>query len=238
MQADKLRGSGADISWQAQFDDSLSDRPLFLIANEFFDALPVRQYVRAERGWHERMVTALDGELGFALAPVPVPLPVIPQDRETAPQGGVYETSPAALALAEHIAAIVAQRGGAALMIDYGYDAVTGFAETLQAVGGHRFADVLAAPGEDDLSAHVDFAALAQAGRRGGACVFGPVTQGGFLASIGITERAEQLMKSHPASAEELLTATQRLIGADQMGTLFKALAFAPPGVTGFAGFT
>ena len=238
MQADKLRGSGADISWQAQFDDSLSDRPLFLIANEFFDALPVRQYVRAERGWHERMVTALDGELGFALAPVPVPLPVIPQDRETAPQGGVYETSPAALALAEHIAAIVAQRGGAALMIDYGYDAVTGFAETLQAVGGHRFADVLAAPGEDDLSAHVDFAGLAQAGRRGGACVFGPVTQGGFLASIGITERAEQLMKSHPASAEELLTATQRLIGADQMGTLFKALAFAPPGVTGFAGFT
>ena len=237
MQAERLRGCGADVSWQAQFDDSLSDKPLFLVANEFFDALPVRQYVRSERGWHERMVTALDGELGFALAPVPVPLPTIPQDREAAPQGGVYETSPAATALAENIASIVAQRGGAALMIDYGYDAVTGFAEALQAVGGHRFADVLAAPGEDDLSAHVDFAALAQAGRRGGAAVFGPVTQGALLASIGITERAEQLMKSHPASAEELLAATQRLIGSDQMGTLFKALAFAPPGVTGFAGF-
>ncbi|MES2471316.1 MAG: SAM-dependent methyltransferase [Pseudomonadota bacterium] len=237
MQAEKLRGCGADVSWQAQFDDSLSDRPLFLIANEFFDALPVRQYVRSERGWHERMVTALDGKLNFALAPVPVPLPVIPASREGAPEGGVYETSPAALALAENIAGIIAQRGGAALIVDYGYDAITGFAETLQAVGGHRFVDALDTPGEDDLSAHVDFTALAQAGRRGGATVFGPVTQGALLASIGITERAEQLMKAHPESAADLLAATERLIGAQQMGTLFKAVAFAPPSVAGFAGF-
>ncbi len=237
MQAEKLRNCGADVSWQTQFDDSLSDRPLFLIANEFFDALPVRQYVRSERGWHERMVTALDGRLNFALAPVPVPLPVIPASREGAPQGGVYETSPAGLALAENIAGIIAQRGGAALIVDYGYDAITGFAETLQAVGGHRFVDALETPGEDDLSAHVDFMALAQAGKRGGAAVFGPVTQGALLASIGITERAEQLMKAHPESAADLLAATERLIGAQQMGTLFKALAFAPPSVAGFAGF-
>lgn len=242
MQAEKLRGCGADVSWQAQFDDSLSDRPLFLVANEFFDALPVRQYVRSERGWHERMVTTLDGELNFALAPVPVPLPVIPASREGAPQGGVYETSPAALALAENIAGIIAQRGGAALIIDYGYDATDiekkgGFAETLQAVGGHRFVDALDTPGEDDLSAHVDFTALSQAGRRGGAQVFGPVTQGALLASIGITERAEQLMKTHPESAGDLLAATERLIGAQQMGTLFKAVAFGPPSVAGFAGF-
>jgi SAM-dependent MidA family methyltransferase len=237
MQAEKLRGCGADVSWQAQFDDSLADRPLFLVANEFFDALPVRQYVRSSRGWHERMVTTQDGELNFALAPVPVPLPVIPASREGAPEGGVYETSPAALALAENIAGIIAQRGGAALIIDYGYDAITGFAETLQAVGGHRFVDALDTPGEDDLSAHVDFTALAQAGKRGGAAVFGPVTQGSLLASIGITERAEQLMKAHPESAADLLAATERLIGAQQMGTLFKALAFAPPSVAGFAGF-
>ncbi len=237
MQAEKLRGCGADVSWQAQFDDSLSDRPLFLVANEFFDALPVRQYVRSERGWHERMVTTLDGELNFALAPVPVPLPIIPASREGAPLGGVYETSPAALALAENIAGIIAQRGGAALIVDYGYDAITGFAETLQAVGGHRFVDALDTPGEDDLSAHVDFMALAQAGKRGGAAVFGPVTQGALLASIGITERAEQLMNAHPESAADLLAATERLIGAQQMGTLFKAVAFAPPSVTGFAGF-
>jgi SAM-dependent MidA family methyltransferase len=105
VQADKLRGTGADIAWQAQFDDTLSDRPLFLVANEFFDALPVRQYVKTERGFCERVVTvAPGGDLAFALAPVPVPKPLIPESREGAPDGGVYETSPAALALAEDIA--------------------------------------------------------------------------------------------------------------------------------------
>jgi len=241
VQAEKLRGSGADVSWQAQFDDSLTDRPLFLVANEFFDALPVRQYVKTERGWCERMVTALNGELQFALAPVPVPPSVIPPDRGAAPDGGVYETSPASLALAEDIAGIIAAKGGAALMIDYGYVAETisagGFGETLQAVGGHQFADVLAEPGEDDLSAHVDFSALAAAGKRGGAAVFGPITQGGLLAGIGITERAEQLVKAHPAEADDLIQATERLIGPDQMGTLFKALAFLPPAITDVAGF-
>jgi SAM-dependent MidA family methyltransferase len=237
IQADKLRGSGADISWQAQFDDSLSDRPLFLIANEFFDALPVRQYVKTERGWCERMVTVLNDELTFALAPVPVPPAAIPPGRENAPDGGVYESSPAATALAEDIASIIAAKGGAALIIDYGYAQANGFSETLQAVSGHRFADALAEPGEDDLSAHVDFAALAQAGRRGGARVFGPVTQGMLLANIGIAERAEQLMKSNPESAGDLLSATERLIGNDQMGQLFKALAFAPSAISDVAGF-
>ena len=115
-----------------------------------------------------------------------------------------------------------------ALIIDYGYGERSGFAETLQAVGGHRFADVLAEPGEDDLSAHVDFAALAAAGRRGGAAVSGPVTQGAFLANLGITERAEQLMKANPGEALDFLAATERLIGHDTMGRLFKALALTP----------
>jgi NADH dehydrogenase [ubiquinone] 1 alpha subcomplex assembly factor 7 len=242
MQGEKLRGInngilGADISWQAQFDDSLADRPLFLVANEFFDALPLRQYVKTERGWCERMVTASNGELAFALAPVPVPSSAIPADRANAPDGGVYETSPAAAALAEDIARVISAKGGAALMIDYGYGEAAGFSETLQAVSGHRFADALTDPGEDDISAHVDFAALAQAGKRGGASVLGPVTQGLFLANIGITERAEQLMKANPGEAEKLLGATERLIGNDQMGKLFKVLAFAPPGTTGMAGF-
>jgi len=237
IQADKLRGSGADISWQAQFDDSLGDRPLFLIANEFFDALPVRQYVKTDRGWCERMVTALNGDLTFALAPVPVPASAIAAGRENAPDGGVYETSPAATALAEEISRTIASKGGAALIIDYGYAETGGFSETLQAVSGHRFADALAEPGEDDLSAHVDFAALAEAGRRGGAAVFGPVTQGALLANIGIAERAEQLMQSNPDSAADLLSATERLIGNDQMGKLFKALALVPRTVSDVAGF-
>ena len=238
VQADKLRGLGADISWQAQFDDSLGDRPLFLVANEFFDALPLRQYVKTERGWCERMVTALDGELTFALAPVPAPRPTIPADREAAPDGGVYETSPASTALAEDIARIVAAKGGAALIIDYGYAEISGFSETLQAVSGHRFADALTEPGEDDISAHVDFTALAQAGKRGGAAVFGPATQGLFLANLGIAERAEQLMKANPEKSRDLLTAAERLIGNDQMGVLFKALALVPPAVSDVAGFS
>ena len=237
VQAEKLRGSGADISWQHQFDDSLADRPLFLVANEFFDALPLRQYVKTERGWCERMVTVSNGGLAFALAPVPIPSSAIPADRAGAPDGGVYETSPAASALAQDIARTIASRGGAALMIDYGYAEASGFSETLQAVSGHRFADALAEPGQDDISAHVDFAALAQAGRRGGASVFGPATQGMFLANIGIVERAEQLMKANPGEAEKLLAATERLIGNDQMGKLFKALAYAPPSIGGMAGF-
>ncbi|HEX4635420.1 MAG TPA: SAM-dependent methyltransferase [Rhizomicrobium sp.] len=241
-QADKLRGPNdgilaADISWQAQFDDSLSDRPLFLVANEFFDALPVRQYVKTDRGWCERMVTVLNDELTFALAPVPTPPALVPAGRENAPDGGVCEISPAATALAEEIARVIAAKGGAALVIDYGYAEARGFSETLQAVSGHRFADALAEPGEDDLSAHVDFAALAEAGRRGGAAVFGPVTQGLLLANIGITERAEQLMKSNPENAADLLSVTERLIGNDQMGRLFKALAFLPAAITDVAGF-
>jgi len=238
VQAEKLRGLGADISWQSQFDDSLADRPLFLAANEFFDALPLRQYVKTARGWCERIITADNGELNFALAPVPVPPSAIPADREPAPDGGVYETSPAALALAQDIAHIVATKGGAALMIDYGYTQASGFSETLQAVSGHRFADALTEPGQDDISAHVDFAALAHAGRLGGAVVFGPLSQGLFLANIGIVERAEQLMAANPAQAQSLLQAIERLIGNEQMGRLFKVLAFAPPSVGGMAGFS
>jgi SAM-dependent MidA family methyltransferase len=220
-----------------QFDGSLDDRPLFLVANEFFDALPLRQYVKTERGWCERMVTQQDGELHFALAPVPAPAMAIAPDRANAPDGGVYESSPAATALAEDIARIIAARGGAALLIDYGYSEASGFSETLQAVSGHRFTDALTDPGEDDISAHVDFSALAKAGRRGGAAVFGPVTQGMFLANIGMVERAQQLISTNPHQAQKLLTDTERLIGNDQMGKLFKVLAFAPPSLGGVAGF-
>ena len=208
------------------------------MANEFFDALPIRQYVKTPRGWCERMVTARDGELEFALAPTPVPAALIPASREAAPEGGVYETAPAAAALAEDIARIVTAHGGGALIVDYGYGASAGFAETLQAVGGNAFADLLIEPGEDDLYAHVDFAALADAARRGGAAVSGLATQGEFLVHLGIVERAEQLMKSNPASARDLLIAIERLIAPEKMGTLFKALAITQAGAPPPPGFT
>jgi SAM-dependent MidA family methyltransferase len=226
IQKDKLKDSGAQIRWAVRFDES-ANGPLFLLANEFFDALPIRQFVKTSRGWCERMVTLDDGALAFALAPTPTPPALIPPDRLEAPDGGVYESAPAAMALAEEIAAIIARQGGGALITDYGY-AAPGFGETLQAVAAHSFAALLDDPGESDLSAHVDFTALAQAGRRGGAAVFGPQNQGDFLVDVGIGRRAEKLMASNPQSAQTLVAGVERLIAPDQMGVLFKALALMP----------
>jgi SAM-dependent MidA family methyltransferase len=223
------------ITWQSQFDPP-AGRPIFLVANEFFDALPIRQYVKTARGWCERMVTLADGALAFALAPTPAPGALIPESRADAPEGGIYETAPAAIALAEEIARRIAAQGGAALLVDYGYQAI-GFGETLQAVGGHAFAGLLAQPGDHDLSAHVDFGALAMAGKRGGAGVHGPIGQGALLAALGIAARAQALMAKNPASAADVSAALSRLTAPDQMGTLFKALAFLPPGAARAPGF-
>jgi SAM-dependent MidA family methyltransferase len=227
MQKEKLEPSAAGISWCARFDEALTDRPLFLLANEFFDCLPLRQFVKTARGWCERMVTVEGGALAFALAPQRANPALIPPDRAEAPDGGVYEVAPSALALAEEIARVVAARGGGALIVDYGYDKV-GFGETLQAVAGHKFADVLASPGVSDLSAHVDFLALAQAARAGGAAVFGPLSQCNFLADLGLGPRAERLIVANPKEACAIAAAIDRLVNPKEMGTLFKALAMVP----------
>ena len=229
IQRRTLQDSGVTIAWKTHFDESLADRPLLLIANEFFDALPIRQYAKTERGWCERMVVEKDGALAFALAPSALPPSAIPPERNAAPEGGIFETSPASTALAEEIARIVAAKGGGALFLDYGYSKLDGFGETLQAVKANAFAGVLADPGGHDLSAHVDFTALADAGRRGGAIVHGPRHQGEFLVRLGLARRAEQLMKANPAKAKSIYAALERLIHPAQMGTLFKALAFLPP---------
>ena len=227
IQKEKLKTSAAAISWCARFDESLAGRPLFLVANEFFDCLPLRQFVKTARGWCERMVTAEGGALGFALAPQPANPSLIPPNRADAPVGGVYEIAPAALALAEEIARVVAAQGGGALIVDYGYDEV-GFGETLQAVAGHKFAEVLAEPGESDLSAHVDFLSLAQAARAGGAAAYGPVSQCNFLADLGLGPRAERLIVANPKEARTIAAAIDRLVNPKEMGALFKALAITP----------
>ena len=228
QQEQALAGCGLAVRWVGAFDEIANDRPLFLIANEFFDALPIRQYVMTERGWCERMVT-LDtgGALAFALSPVPYPAANVPANRDGAPPGGVYESSPAGEAIAEDIAHRIARDGGAALIIDYGYDTPS-FGETLQAVKSHSFADVLTDPGASDLSAHVDFAALGKAAERGGASPYGPEFQGEFLFNLGLLRRAERL---------GLLEDAQRLTSAEQMGTLFKALAILPKSAPTPAGF-
>jgi NADH dehydrogenase [ubiquinone] 1 alpha subcomplex assembly factor 7 len=138
--------------------------------------------------------------------------------------------------LTEEIAREIAAHGGAALLVDYGY-AQIGFGETLQAVGGHRFAPLLAEPGSLDLSAHVDFTALAEAARHGGAQIFGPRPQGEFLQTLGIGARARRLREAHPAEAENLTRAVTRLTAPDQMGNLFQAMALLPPSAPRPPGF-
>jgi len=229
VQRERLKDCGVRISWTERF--TADGRPFLLIANEFFDALPVRQFVRAERGWCERMVIVDgSGALAFALSPVASTI-----DAE-APLGSVYEISPAAEAVAEEIGSAVARAGGAALIVDYGY-ARGGFGETLQAVGGHQFKDLLETPGEIDLSAHVDFTRLATAAARGGATTFGPVGQGTFLKALGIEARAEKLAALNRAEAPGILQAVDRLTSSAQMGSLFRALAILPPNAPQPPGF-
>jgi SAM-dependent MidA family methyltransferase len=234
-QAETLADCGVALRWSENFDSDSAKVPLFLVANEFFDALPVQQFAKTERGWCERMVTlGGNGELAFALAPAALPPGLVPASRDGAPDGGVYEQSASGEAICQQLAHAIAHNGGAALIIDYGYD-TPGFGETLQAVAGHQFADLLVDPGASDLSAHVDFAALRAAATRGGAAAFGPVEQGAFLTSIGIVERAEALSRNH---LQTMTAQLDRLVNADQMGTLFKALAILPqnaPPPPGFA---
>ena len=228
IQKEALKDCGVPVQWVTNIARVPQNRPLLLAANEFFDALPIRQYVKSGDGWHERMVTAdANGALAFALSPVPYPAAKIPATRKDAPDGGVYETCDAGAAIVQQIAQIIAKHGGAALIVDYGYDA-PGFGETLQAVKGHGFADVLRDPGASDLSAHVDFEALTEAALRGGAAVNGPVEQGHLLLALGITQRAERLGAQ---------IAMERLILPQQMGTLFKALALVPDGSPAPTGF-
>jgi SAM-dependent MidA family methyltransferase len=233
-QQEMLAESGVALRWTEGFEATPADRPLFLIANEFFDALPIRQYVKSEAGWCERMVTLdANGALAFALSPVAISGARVPANRDGAPRGGVYECSPGGEALMEEIAHGIARRGGGAIVIDYGYDQ-PGFGETLQAVARHRFAGVLADPGASDLSAHVDFRSLGDAVVRGGASVCGPVGQGEWLLALGIVQRAERLSQNHLDGMTEQL---DRLLNPDRMGTLFKALAVMPKGAPTPPGF-
>ncbi|MGN6517395.1 MAG: class I SAM-dependent methyltransferase [Rhizomicrobium sp.] len=237
IQKNALEAAGANIRWVAQLDGTIRDKPLFLLANEFFDALPIRQFVKTERGWCERMVIAKGDGLAFALSPEPVPPGTIPANRASAPIGAFYETSPASAALVEQISEIIAGKGGGALIVDYGYGAEAGFGETLQAVAAHKYASVLAAPGDADLSAHVDFAALADAARAAGAAAFGPVAQGDLLQVLGIVQRAATLAKGQLGTGSEIDKQLERLVKPEQMGSLFKALAIVPKNARTPAGF-
>jgi NADH dehydrogenase [ubiquinone] 1 alpha subcomplex assembly factor 7 len=199
---------------------TLPPGPMILLANEFLDALPIRQFVRRDTGWAERFV-----EHGRF-----VERPAAAHASGDAPEGAVIELGEAARDLVATLAARLAREGGAALFLDYGPER-SAPGDSLQAIRAGRFADPLAAPaGEADLTAHVDFAALAQVARTAGATVWGPVPQGPFLARLGLFQRTDRLARGKPqARAAALIGAAQRLAEPDRMGRLFKALCIADP---------
>lgn len=194
--------------------DELPDQPLLLVANEFLDALPICQYV----GGIERRVVIAGGGLAF--------------DRD----GEILELSPARERAVRLVAKRLVTSGGAALFIDYGHER-SAAGKTLQAVSSHGFSPVLAQPGEQDLTSHVDFEIVSEAARDEGAVVTALVPQGEWLKRVGIDHRAQTLMKANPEQAQELASSLERLTAPDQMGELFKVIAIHSPDWPAPAGF-
>ena len=205
--------------------EETAGRPLFLMANEFIDALPIRQFQMTPEGWRERMVGLEAEALRLGLGPV------VPLSRPGQP-GDIVEDCPEGAAFVEALARRIAAQGGAAILVDYG--GWNGYGDTFQALRDHAPEDPFAHPGQADLTAHVDFAALAAAALRGGAVVSRPVRQGDWLCALGIEARARRLAQAGDAGA---MAALRRLTDPAEMGHLFKAIAIWPKGAPPVPGF-
>ena len=214
--------SAYSLSWANSIAD-LPDAPLYLLANEFFDALPIDQFQRDNAGWRQRVVGLQNGQLALGLTdPLPCPDPRFAAD----PSGTVVEICPSAGPIATHIGGIIRQHGGAAIIIDYGNWRSMG--DTLQTLRNHATEDPFANPGQADLTAHVDFEVLAQAAGRDMCSTL--TDQGSFLYRLGITARAARLAEGLIGfPLQNHLAATRRLTDPAEMGTLFKAVAIRPP---------
>nr|WP_083925629.1 SAM-dependent methyltransferase [Sphingomonas sp. Mn802worker] len=201
-------------TWHDDVSTLPADVPLLVVANEFFDALPIRQLVRGADGWRERLVACQD-TLFLPIAGGAMPAGIMPEALDAAGPGSVVETSPASVAIMAGLSALIEAQGGAMLVIDYGYEGPA-VGDTLQAVRGHAYANPFEAPGEQDLTAHVDFATLALAAEASGCRRSGPTGQGAFLSALGIDARAAAL---GPRVAED----RRRLV--EEMGELFRVMA-------------
>jgi NADH dehydrogenase [ubiquinone] 1 alpha subcomplex assembly factor 7 len=232
-----LDGTGVPTFWHKALSE-VPKGPAILVANEFFDALPVNQAIRTDRGWHERRIEIDDADqLAFTVAPEPIPFfqSLLPPGLRAARAGAIFEWRSDNEAV--EVGRRVADGRGAALAVDYGHTE-SGLGETFQAVGQHAFADPLTNPGNLDLTAHVDFQALIRAVEAMGATSFGPIDQSQFLRRLGIEQRAASL-KAQSAQAADIDQALVRLIGHDRtaMGELFKVVAFAHPSIGALPGF-
>lgn len=201
--------------------------PMIVVANELFDALPVHQFQFADNQWHERLIDIAPGgdDLALVLDPAPAHRPSLERFHQPH-DGAIAEICPVGITLAEHFAARFARQPGVALVIDYGHTA-SGFGDTVQGVRAHKFQPILDAPGTIDLCAHVDFAALVDAVTDADTATWGPVRQQDFLKQLGIEARAAALSAASPPDAPDIAAALHRLTHPDEMGTLFKVLAFS-----------
>lgn len=229
-QRQSLAGFGAVWHEEAA---QLPAGPMILIANEFFDALPVEQYVFRTDGWHERHVTCRD-QFAFTDGPPVSDRRMAELGAPEAKLGEVFETNPQARRLVQALAKRFTAQPGVLLAIDYGHDR-TAVGDTLQAVRSHQPVPALQTPGEADLTAHVDFAALVQAAEPAKTSPI--VGQGSFLRRLGIELRAERLAASRPDKADDLISGCHRLINPAGMGTLFKVLAVSSPDLPDLPGF-
>ena len=237
QQEKTLEGAGVTVFWHTRLADVPTGSAI-IFANEFFDALPVNQAIKTERGWHERRIQVdANDQLGFTIAPEPLPFfqTLLPAHFNAARAGAIFEWRGDTEAM--EVGRRVADGRGAALVIDYGH-MESGIGETFQAVGQHAYADPLTQPGTLDLTAHVDFQALARAIEAMGAKGFGPIEQSQFLCRLGIEQRAASL-KAKAARADDIDRALARLIGRDRtaMGELFKVAAFVHPSAAVPPGF-
>lgn len=221
--------------WHNDLSTIPQDGPILLVANEFLDALPIRQLVRGPDGWRERMVGLKEEEFAFIMGDQPMDS-AVPADFLDAETGSILESCPAAAAIVYEVAGRLTQQGGAALFIDYGH-AELELGSTFQAVANHRKVSPFAAPGEADLTALVDFATLARIAQSRDARHIGTTTQGDWLKALGIEARAQSLAQRAPQQARDIAEAMDRLIAADQMGSLFKVMGLAGPGWNGNEGF-
>ncbi len=238
-----LRAAQAEHLPQGNWHDTIetlpADLPLLIVANEFFDALPIHQYIATVTGWREQMVAldeTTDG-VGFMLAPgTKLMDSLVPRHLLDADPGGVFEQNPEAIAIVGALARRLAKQGGALLIVDYGHDG-SRHGDTLQAVHAHAYADPLVRPGTSDLTAHVDFLALEAAATSAGARVLGPVEQGQWLVALGLSDRAAALARGAPARGDEIAAAYRRLTHPDEMGRLFKVMSVVAPNWPDPAGF-
>ena len=228
--SEALRAKQAQAVPQARFcnsvDDLPKDLPLVIIANEFFDALPVRQLVSTHTGWRERVVAC---DRGSKFTPMPGSQAMdaaVPEELRNSHNDSIYETSSAASGIMYELASRLSKQGGVLLVIDYGY-LQPGLGSTLQAVKNHQFADPFENPGEHDLTAHVNFLELANLARMRDLRIDGPVEQGTWLEALGINQRAISLADAAPDRSEEIFQARDRLVKGDQMGSLFKVMAIS-----------